>query len=55
MADRGTRSGSATASAVVVLAGTNLERVPFGARKAVGGEERVGRRVGRDEKDLVMS
>lgn len=51
MADLGMRSGEAT-SDVVVLVGTSLERTLVGARKAAGGEETVGRRVGREEKDL---
>ncbi len=54
MDDRGTRSSGAVPSAVVVLAGTNLERTPFGVRKTLGGEDRVGRRVGREEKDLML-
>lgn len=53
MADRGTRSSGAVASDVVVLVGANLERAPFGVRKADGGEERLGRRVGREEKSLI--
>lgn len=51
MADLGIRSRDAP-SDVVVLVGTSLERMPVGARKAAGGEETVGRRVGREEKDL---
>jgi hypothetical protein len=52
MADRGTRSRGVVPSTVVVLVGTNLGKAPFGVRKAVRGEESVGRRVGREEKDL---
>jgi len=52
MDDGDTRSSGVAPSAADVLVGMNLERVPVGARKAVGGEERVGRRVGREEKSL---
>ena len=50
-----TRSSDVAPSTVVVLAeGTNLESVVVvpGARKMLGGVDRVGRRVGSEEKDL---
>ena len=52
MADADTRSSGAVPSAVAVLVGTNLEMAPFGARKTPD-DERVGRSVGREEKDLT--
>lgn len=54
MDDRGTISTGDIPSAVVVPAGTNLGRVPFGVRNTLGGEASVGRRVGREEKDLIL-
>lgn len=55
MDDTETRSSGSAPPAAVVLEGTNLERTlpALGARKTEDGEERVGRRVGREEKVLA--
>jgi hypothetical protein len=52
--DRGMRSNGAAVPSVVVVGGTNRDRAPLGARKIVLREERVGRRVGREEKALGL-